>query len=193
MVLVAEVGFVSSYGRPLSARRFVRVVNDPLMSQTVETEVAEDHYEPDCSPEQVELVVSALDRWSGRTSKHVTHLRSSERHDYRTTVTIESNEPLIGDTTLRQVFHVPTRNVSKAGLGIVAPPVFLPRLLSDATPLMRAEAIFRVGAKIKVTLGPPTGIMPTLNAEITRRRPIYFGFFDVGVRFVAREDEAIGG
>lgn len=158
------------------------------MNPTSDETIAEVHYEPDCAPEQVAHVLSALDRWSGRTAKHVTHLRSNDRHNYRTTVIIEPSDPPVpADRIIRQVFHVPTRNVSKAGLGFVAPPVFTPRMLSDETPLIRSEVIFRVGAKIKVKLGPTDGKMPSLSAEIIRLRPVYFGFFDVGVRFIARE------
>jgi hypothetical protein len=157
---------------------------DPVSEKTI----AEIHYEPDCAPEQVAHVLSALDRWSGRTAKHVTHLRATERHDYRTTVIVEPSDPTApAERAIRQVLHVPTRNVSKAGIGFVAPPVFTPRVLSDDTPLLRSDVIFRVGAKIKVKLGPADGKMPSLTAEVTRLRPVYFGFFDVGVRFIERE------
>ena len=88
------------------------------------------------------------------------------------------------DQLLRQMFHVPTRNVSKAGLGFVAPPAFSPRKPSDATGLVRTDVVFRVGAKIKITLGPSTGKVPTVTAVITRLRPVHLGFFEVGVRFV---------
>jgi hypothetical protein len=50
------------------------------MDPISENFIAEIHYEPDCTPEQVAHVLSALDRWSGRTARHVTHLRANERH-----------------------------------------------------------------------------------------------------------------
>jgi hypothetical protein len=143
-------------------------------------------YQPDCSPEQIEQVLSSLDRWSSRTGKHVTHQRAADRHNYRTTVIVEPNDPQLPDSAPRRLFHVPTRNVSKTGLGFVIPPMFLPRLLSDATPLVHAEAAFRVGMKIKVTLGPPTGNMPQLWGEIVRMRQVHLGFFEIGVQFVDR-------
>ena len=156
------------------------------MHQTYLETQAETHYEPDCSPEQIEQVLCALDRWSDRTSKHVTYQRASDRHDYRTTIIVEISEPTLSEGP-RQLFHVPTRNVSKTGIGFIAPPVFLPRLLSDSTPLIRTETVFRPGLKIKVTLGSPTGTMPTLCAEIVRCRTVHFGFFEIGVRFLDRE------
>ena len=156
------------------------------MSQTDQTETIEVHYEPDCAPEQIEHVLAALDRWSRRTGKHVTHQRASDRHAYRTTVIVEPSESATPNSTLRQFFHVPTRNVSKTGLGFVVPPLFIPKMLSDTTPLVRGESAFRVGMKIKVTLGPPTGLMPTICGEIVRVRPVHLGFLEVGVRFLDR-------
>jgi len=156
------------------------------MSQTAQPTIAEIDYEPDCSPEQVIQVLSALDRWSSRTARDVPQKRASERHDYRTTVILEPlGDATAGGQRVRQVFHIPTRNVSKEGLGFVAPPVFLPRQISDNTPPVRTEIMFQVGTKVKVKLGPPGGSMPTLSAVITRLRPVNFGFFDVGVRFIA--------
>jgi hypothetical protein len=68
----------------------------------------------------------------------------------------------------------------------VAPPIFMPKMLSDATPLIRAESAFKLGMKIKVTLGLPTGMMPTLCGEIVRVRPVHLGFLEIGVRFLDR-------
>lgn len=156
------------------------------MSQTDQTNIVEVHYEPDCSPEQIEHVLAALDRWSRRTGKHVTHRRASDRHAYRTTVMVEPVQAVGASTAVRQFFHVPTRNVSKTGLGFVAPPLFMPKMMSDATPLIRGESAFKVGMKIKVTLGPPTGMMPTLCGEIVRVRPVHLGFLEIGVQFLDR-------
>jgi len=157
------------------------------MSHSVETDISEAYYDPDCTPEQIVQVLSALDRWSGRTAKHVMHQRKSDRHNYRTSVIIEAADPQSGGTASRKIFHVPTRNVSKAGLGFVAPPVFIPRVLSDRTLLVRTELMFRVGTPVQVKLGSADGKMPTLSGVVMRLRPIHFGFFDVGIRFVARE------
>jgi hypothetical protein len=157
------------------------------MTMSVDNHITEVHYDPDCPAEQVSQVLSALERWSGRTARHVTHQRTSDRHDYRSTVIIEAGgDASAGGAVKRQVFYVQTRNVSKAGLGFIAPPVFMPRVLSDTTPLLLTEVVFQVGTRMKVQLGPPTGNIPTLSAVVTRLRPVHFGFFDVGVRFLAR-------
>jgi hypothetical protein len=152
--------------------------------------VTEVHYDPDCDPEQLEQVLRALDQWSHRTARHVTHKRRTDRHSYRTTVFIEPQSVAAAAPAIRQVFHVPTRNVSKSGLGFIAPPVFMPRLLCDETPLVRSETIFRVGARIRLRLQAADREMPTLSGEIKRLRLVHFGFYDIGVRFLARE--AIG-
>jgi hypothetical protein len=159
------------------------------MSVAIETEIVEVHYEPDCTQEDVEQVLSSLDRWSGRTARHVTHLRSSERHEYRTTVIVEPNPLAAGTEPIhRQFVRVPTRNVSKSGLGFIAPPRFVPKVLSDSTPLLRSDLMFRVGTELKVKLGPANGKMPVVKGVVIRLRPVYHGFYDVGVQFVTRTE-----
>jgi hypothetical protein len=153
-----------------------------------ESLLTEVHYDPDCNPEQLEQVLRALDQWSDRTARHVTHKRRSDRHNYRMTVFIERQPGQAGSAPFQQIFHVPARNVSKTGLGFVAPPVFMPRLLCDETPLVRSEIIFRVGAPIRVRLPALGRSLPTLRGEIMRLRLVHFGFFDIGVRFLAREE-----
>src|SRR4029078_3782541 len=128
------------------------------MSQNAETDIHEAHYDPDCSPEQVMQVLSALDRWGARSARHVFYQRSNDRHNYRTSVIIEPSGPAVaGETTMRKIFHVPTRSVSKTGLGFVAPPVFMPRVVSDRTLLVRTELVFRVGTQVKIKLGSADG------------------------------------
>jgi hypothetical protein len=157
------------------------------MTTTTHQVLTEVHYDPDCNPEQLEQVLRALDQWSDRTARHVTHLRQNDRHSYRTTVTVEPQPGKPAAARFRQVFHVQARNVSKNGLGFVAPPVFMPRVLCDETPLVRSEIIFGVGAPLKVRLQAPGRQPLALNAEITRLRLVHFGFFDIGVRFLARD------
>lgn len=156
---------------------------------TVSELTTEVHYDPDCNPDHLEQVLRALDQWSSRTARHVTHQRRSDRHDFRSVVYIEPRAGVPGALPIRQIFHVTTRNVSKTGLGFVAPPVFMPRLLSDDTPLVRSEVIFREGAHVKIRLQAGDREMPTLSAEISRLRLVHFGFFDIGVRFLARENQ----
>jgi hypothetical protein len=144
------------------------------------------HYEPDCSAEQMDEVLRSLDRWSDRTAKHVTHRRVAERHAYRAVVMVEPVERrLLGPQ--RQIFHVPTRNISKRGIGILAAPQFMPRLSSDETPIVRGDSVFQEGAKVKIVLPAKNGNGATICGEIVRVRQVHFGFLDIGVRFVDRE------
>ena len=158
------------------------------MTTTQNHLLTEVHYDPDCKPEQLDQVLHALDQWSDRTARHVNHKRTSDRHNYRTTVTIEPSPNQPHSAPYRQVFQVQARNVSKSGLGFVAPAVFMPRLLCDETPLVRSELIFRVGAPLTVRLQGRGQKRLDLKAEVMRLRLVHFGFFDIGVRFLARDD-----
>jgi len=161
------------------------------MTTSVNITVADVHYEPDCSPEQLIQVLSAMDRWSGMTGQHIIQQRTSDRHHYRTTLSIERvNAAAKQSGPRRQVFHVAARNVSKSGLGFIAPPAFLPRMLSEETPLLRTDAIFLPGTPVTVNLGPVAGKIPPISGVITRVRPVQLGFFEIGVKFVSRDASA---
>jgi hypothetical protein len=155
---------------------------------TTELCIDEILYEPDASPQLVTEVLSKLDRWSDRTADHVTHLRSSTRHDYRVPVLVERCEVTpSGEPPARQILSVQSRNLSKNGMGLIAAPVYLPRLISDEHPLLRAETVFRVGAAFKITLAPHSKL-PPVSGVVMRLRQVHFGFYDVGVQFVGREE-----
>jgi hypothetical protein len=156
------------------------------MNVACESTPAEIQYEPDCSSEEMSHVLAVLDRWSRRTAKYVRHARACHRHEYRTMVMVEVNDQE-DEIPLRRVFRVPARNVSKTGLGIIAPPVFVPRSQSDATSILRADMVFRLGAKVKITLGSRLQAATIVRAQVTRMRLIHNGFFDIGVRFLSRE------
>jgi hypothetical protein len=158
------------------------------MNEATPNQVVEVVYEPDCPREQVEQALAALARWSGRVSRHALKQRRSDRHDYPVTIVIEVVETASPQCVpVRRIFHVTARNISRAGLGFIAPAVFVPQQ-ADRFPLIRSEATFQVGAGIKVRMPSTTTSMPPLQAVITRIRPINFGFLDVGVRFLAREE-----
>lgn len=155
--------------------------------------VLEVEYDPDCTPQQLEQVLLALDRWSVRTAGHVNHQRGAPRRDLRTVIIVEGSQPTPENGCLRQIFHIPTRNISRSGLGLIVPPVFVPRMLSDATPLVRSEAAFRVGQQIKVQFGPEGTTLPALRGVIVRMRAVHLGFWELGVQLVAREGGPSGG
>jgi len=156
------------------------------MSQVSEQRIVEAHYYADCSPDQVEEVLAHLDRWSDRNATHVTHNRHHERHEYRTEVIVERLHEGNDAPDVRQIFHVQARNVSRVGLGFLAPPVFVPKLVSDATPLLRTDDIFEVGASVTVKLNAADRDAIEVCATVMRRRPVQFGFFEIGLKFTGR-------
>lgn len=156
------------------------------------SQIVEIEYDPDCTPEQVEQVLLALDRWSVRTAGHVNHQRGTPRRDLRTLIIVEGSQPTPEYSCVRQIFHIPTRNISRSGLGLIVPPVFVPRMLSDATPLVRSEVAFKVGQGIKVQFGPEGTTLPALRGVIVRMRAVHLGFWELGVRLVARETAPMG-
>lgn len=163
------------------------------MNATAVPTFVEVEYDPDCTPQQFAEVLASLDRWSVRTQDHVTYLRKCERHDYRTSVVVARCEvpPLAGTPVSKLMFQVMGRNLSQSGLGFLSPPVFVPRLLSDETPLVRGEFAFRLGIEVNVKLVPKVGPPLLVRASVTRIRPVQGGFTEVGIAFIEREQLAL--
>lgn len=155
------------------------------MSHTTKP-TAED-YGPDCTTEQIQEVLASLERWSARTKEHVTYSRKSERHDFQKDLLVEIS--LAGEKTkkaTRQWFKVKSRNLSRSGVGIVLPPMFIPRLFGDDTPFVRGDEAFRVGVELIVKLVPPDGPIILIRSVVKRVRTIHLGFLEAGLRFLER-------
>jgi hypothetical protein len=148
-------------------------------------------YVPECSEAELDDVVNLLERWSQRTEQHVTARRKHDRHGVRLNVLVElvGAEPecfaAMGER--RSVFfHVPARNISQSGVGLLAPPTFSPRWLSDMTPILRAETVLAVGTKLRLTIPSTTGPGLVMLGEVIRARVTHHGYVEAGVRFNGR-------
>jgi hypothetical protein len=144
-------------------------------------------YDPDCSTEAFEACAASLKRWSERTKNHVVHARQFERHEFPKWIVVKTlDEDSLDGSAATFVFHLMARNLSQAGMSILLPEQFVPRLLCDRTPLMRSESRFRKGEQLFVNLVSRAGDELNLQAQIVRLRPLPQGFWEAGLRFVAR-------
>ena len=156
-----------------------------------ESATAAIEYLADCSEQQLDEVLSLLESWSARSEEHVTVVRQHPRKAFRTIVRLEhvGGRPecfaAIGDMR-RLVFLVPARNLSQTGVGLVAPPTFSPRLLSDMTPILRADTVLAQGATIRVQIPTSAALPIALTGSIVRLRHTHHGFVEAGVRFTGR-------
>ena len=163
-------------------------------------EVPNEHIEcyPDCSHRQLESVLDTLAKWSARNSSNVAHLRASPRRELRGVVTLflSHRHPKVTDKDaplMRLALRVPARNISQGGLGLVAPPQFVPPLLTDSTLLLKTVNLLREGVPVTIQLSRDGAPPLIIDGIVARLRPTHQGFFDVGVKFVERKGADLEG
>jgi hypothetical protein len=150
---------------------------------------AEIDYYPDCSPRQVDEVLKLLEDWNDRAATHFTSWRKHERRGFRAMVVVEAlsgGETRQSDGTPRAVYHVQARNISLAGMCLVAPPAFAPKLASDETPLVKTAGLLMRGAALRLEVPNAVGAL-WLRGEVVRLRTIHQGFYEAGVRLTGKD------
>lgn len=143
-------------------------------------------YRPECGPDAVRAVLDALNWWSQRSERHHSNQRQHARRDYDAAVLLQ---PLAADARPQQppvVLQVQSRNLSQNGISLLAAPRFVPELVSDDTPLLSADRVFRLGRLLAVGLHPTPDRLLWVEGEIVRSRTVHQGFVDVGIRFLRR-------
>lgn len=150
------------------------------------------HYLPDCTHRQFEEVLAALARWSARNAPHVTHLREAERPDYHGVVVAARLLPAARAAgqapAIDAVFRLVARNVSRRGIGLIAPPQYVPQVLSVRTPVLKTGRVFQPPAILALALPRRSQPQLVVRAQIVRLRPIVHSFFEIGARFTGREE-----
>jgi hypothetical protein len=151
-------------------------------------------YHPDCTPELLAETIDILDRWSKRTEAHVSKRRARPRFAYRGTVTLVSPIRTPGEASIDEralaVFHVTARNISQCGVGLIVPPTFLPVQMSDKTPLILSESLFREGLRVTVAISGPGVELGPVDGVIVRQRRVHHEFLELGVKFLERHEAA---
>lgn len=81
---------------------------------------------------------------------------------------------------------VQARNLSQSGISLLAAPRFEPNLIADDTPLISAEAIFRLGRPMAIALNLTQQLPLWMEGQVVRVRRVHQGFLEVGIRFTRR-------
>lgn len=120
-----------------------------------------------------------------RTPEHLIAMRKQERKTYTAPVVVSSRQK--GRTSgLRCRVHVIARDLSRSGIGILAPITFEGASLDGPEKAMRAENVFREGAVLDIGLRKLTGDLLWVYGTVVRVCTVQHEFLDVGVRFNGR-------
>jgi len=138
-------------------------------------------------PEVVAQVLDGLDRVGKRgQNASVAQKRRSERKAYSAIVVIIQNRAVRLKDGSRAKLPVMARNLSRSGLGLLAPIFFEPVLPGPESPTLQARNVFREGAALEIGLRKACGSMLWLYGSVMRARIVQHDFLDIGVRFNAR-------
>src|SRR5262245_48168695 len=146
------------------------------MSPSAEAQRERIVYIPDCSSRKIEDVLAIIMKWTDRNAQNVLHLRAHPRRELRGFVAVmgqyrhapirEKETPILG-----VALHTPVRNISQGGLGLIAPPMFVPQLVSDSTPLIKTVDFFREGAKLTFSLDREGAAPLVIDGTVVRLLP----------------------
>jgi len=145
-------------------------------------------YRPCWEPDEVMQVLEGLDRLAKRASKHVLQRRRTERKPYTAGVLITQNRRGRMQDGGKALLHVVARNLSRSGVGLLAPLFFEPEIPSPDSPMLRSANVFREGAVLEIGLWKPNATLLWLYGSVIRARTVQHDFLDVGVRFNGRRN-----
>jgi hypothetical protein len=112
--------------------------------------------------------------------------RRCERRAYNAIVSILQNRAVRLHDGSRARLPLMARNLSRSGLGLLAPLHFEPAHPKSRLPPLQSRNVFRDGACLEIGLRKGGGAMRWLYGTVTRARVVQHDFLDIGVRFTAK-------
>jgi hypothetical protein len=140
-------------------------------------------------PEIVAHVLDGLDRISKRgQASALVQKRRCERRAYSAIVSIMQNRAVRLRDGSRAKLPLMARNLSRSGLGLLAPLHFEPAASKSRLPPLQSRNIFREGTCLEIGLQKGDGVMLWVYGTVMRARVVQHDFLDLGVRFTAKVD-----
>jgi len=138
-------------------------------------------------PEIVAHVLDGLDRIGKRGQMSaMAQKRRCERRAYNALVSILQNRAVRLRDGSRAKLPLMARNLSRSGLGLLAPLFFEPAHPKSRLPTLQSRNIFRDGSCLEIGLRRGDSSMIWLYGTVVRARVVQHDFLDLGVRFTAK-------
>jgi hypothetical protein len=147
------------------------------------------HYRSCWEEAEIEQVLATLKRLDDRLSGSVRQQREHQRKTYIAPVMVALRHK--GKRSSRAVLTVVARDLSRSGIGFLAPLFFEPEFdINDAT-MIRGDSVFREGAVLDLGLKKADGELLWLYGTVLRLCTVQHDYLDVGVRFNGRRNLAL--
>lgn len=144
-------------------------------------------YRPCWEAAEIAQVLEGLDRLSKRAGgKQSSQRRRCERKAYNAQVLVSQNRKVRLQDGSRAMLHLVARNLSRSGLGLLAPLFFEAEIPSQDAPMLRSVNVFKDGGVLEIGLRKHCGETLWVYGTVIRARTVQHDFLDVGIRFNAR-------
>lgn len=138
-------------------------------------------------PEIVAHVLDGLDRIGRRgQTPGMMQKRRCERRAYNAIVLVLQNRAVRLRDGSRAKLPLMACNLSRSGLGLLAPLYFEPAEPKSRLATLQSRNIFRDGACLEIGLRKKEGNLLWLYGTVMRARVVQHDFLDIGVRFSAK-------
>jgi hypothetical protein len=138
-------------------------------------------------PEVVAHVLEGLERVGKRSQgSAMLQKRRSVRRTYNAIVSIIQNRSIRLRDGARAKLPLMARNLSRSGLGLLAPLFFEPAVPGRLSPTLQSRGVFREGSCLEIGLQKSEDKTLWLYGTVVRARVVQHDFLDIGVRFNAR-------
>lgn len=147
-------------------------------------------YEPCWQEDEIEQVLATLGRLEKRKSDNLVVQRRHERKPYVAPVLVALHRKGRNGRS-RSLLTVISRDLSRSGLGLIAPLFFEPDDSDESVTMLRGANVFREGAVLDLGLRKLSGDLLWLFGTVLHVCTVQHDFLDVGIRFNGRRNLAL--
>jgi hypothetical protein len=147
------------------------------------------HYHSCWEEAEIEHVLATLSRLEQGVSGNLLHQRKDERKPYIAPVLVAIHRK--GKRTSRALLTVVARDLSRSGIGLLAPLFFEPPGDDHTEAMLRADQVFREGSVLDLGLRKSDDELLWVYGTVLRICTVQHDYLDVGIRFNGRRNLAL--
>jgi hypothetical protein len=147
------------------------------------------HYHSCWEEAEIEHVLATLSRLEQGISGSTLQQRRDQRKMYVAPVLVAIHRK--GKRTSRALLTVVARDLSRSGIGLLAPLFFEPPGGDPTETMLRADQVFREGSVLDLGLKKPDDQLLWVYGTVQRICTVQHDYLDVGIRFNGRRNLAL--
>ena len=147
------------------------------------------HYHSCWEEAEIEHVLATLGKLEQGISGKLLQQRRDQRKLYIAPVLVAIHRK--GKRTSRALLTVVARDLSRSGIGLLAPLFFEPPGDDQTATMLRADHVFREGSVLDLGLKRPDDALLWVYGTVQRICTVQHDYLDIGIRFNGRRNLAL--